>query len=722
VFNFFSKTKLFFVFLLGFNSYGFDSFIPDEIKIPEGIEKRTESQIKSIFLSLEKQYNNKTANLWRLKYHQALLLEKKDRNFFCETMKELSQISSFPLKSLSLIKSYSLCSFDHKITFDPSSFPDWLRRSLAKAFYERRKFFDDPEQTFKATLYLGEHSPYKEERISFLKHALFLTSSLKSNQALNHKKIQELLYKLSPSLYPEPQEKDYFVVAKDFKENRKFKQAISYYIKVLNSNLFSFDDKNGAFKDLGHIYSLMRNREKRIRNAQQWASWLLKENSPESLKIYYRKKLEIARQKWNIDENKKAIEILTSLLKEEGSKIIENEILFLRASVYLQEDQEELSLEDFNQVIENLLDKKNQEQEKVLSESLWKKAWIYRKRKEYKKSLENFALLKENTNNPYTYDKALFWMAKTYEDLGKMILSCLVFKDLVKEGPYGYYRLIAYDKLGKKIQVKNKENRVIGNKKDHDLIYWLTLFKENELIALFLEQKYSSVFNESKKLNLENNLETLFFLNKTKKYLKAFTFFNTIDSEIRKELINNYTFLLFPLDFYEMVKKTSQSDEISLAFLLSIIRQESAFNPRARSQADAFGLMQLIPSSALQAARENKIPYKNYKNLYNPSTNISLGSAHLKKLLRKYDNNFILVVAAYNAGGRVVDRWARELGHWSPLEFIENIPYEETRNYVRLVIRNYVFYHNLLSKNPEDWFPDYLLQEESLKKVFSKCF
>ena len=146
------------------------------------------------------------------------------------------------------------------------------------------------------------------------------------------------------------------------------------------------------------------------------------------------------------------------------------------------------------------------------------------------------------------------------------------------------------------------------------------------------------------------------------------------------------------------------------ALIFSIIRQESAFNVRARSTADAFGLMQLIPSTARQTAKKNKIPYRNFRDLYFPSKNILLGTAYIKSLLQKYDNNFSFSVSAYNAGSTPVNRWREELKEFDTLEWIENIPYEETRTYVRLLIRNYVFYYNLLENKNKNWFPEWIIQ------------
>ena len=216
-------------------------------------------------------------------------------------------------------------------------------------------------------------------------------------------------------------------------------------------------------------------------------------------------------------------------------------------------------------------------------------------------------------------------------------------------------------------------------------------------------------FVNQKNQTKEDWLRMILLLTKAKQYLKIFQSLEKMDESVRIEFLKKYVHLLFPLDFSKEVERASKRWNIPQAFVFAIVRQESAFNIKARSLADAFGLMQLIPSTARQTARRFKIPYRGYRDLYNPSKNILLGAAHLKRLLQIYDNRFIFSVAAYNAGRTPLDKWKRNVENFEPLEFIENIPYEETRSYVRLIIRNYIFYHNELD-NTEDWFPDWLIQ------------
>ena len=143
------------------------------------------------------------------------------------------------------------------------------------------------------------------------------------------------------------------------------------------------------------------------------------------------------------------------------------------------------------------------------------------------------------------------------------------------------------------------------------------------------------------------------------------------------------------------------------------MRQESAFNPKARSFADAFGLLQLIPEVAQRANKKIEGTYKNADDLFNPQLNIKLGSYYLKQQWELYNNRFILASASYNATDRAIKSWIKTRYDGDTLQFIEDIPYEETRNYVKLVMRNYIFYKLINSDGKID-FPEYCLQMKTL--------
>jgi soluble lytic murein transglycosylase len=129
---------------------------------------------------------------------------------------------------------------------------------------------------------------------------------------------------------------------------------------------------------------------------------------------------------------------------------------------------------------------------------------------------------------------------------------------------------------------------------------------------------------------------------------------------------------------------------------MGLIRQESAFIENARSSADARGLMQILPATASRLARQARIPHYSAKKLFQAETNIALGTRYLAFLVRRYGKTE-LALAAYNAGSTRVDLWLKEFGNVNMPEFVEKIPFYETRNYIKQVVSNRALYGLLTS-------------------------
>jgi soluble lytic murein transglycosylase len=133
------------------------------------------------------------------------------------------------------------------------------------------------------------------------------------------------------------------------------------------------------------------------------------------------------------------------------------------------------------------------------------------------------------------------------------------------------------------------------------------------------------------------------------------------------------------------------------AVIYALVRQESAFDSRAISRAGARGLMQLMPGTALRVARQLKLPYSRRRLTRDPQYNLRLGQSYLANMLEDYDGSLILALSAYNAGPLRVERWLRRNGDPGPniyaaIDWIESIPFTETRNYVQRVLENHTVY------------------------------
>ncbi len=149
-----------------------------------------------------------------------------------------------------------------------------------------------------------------------------------------------------------------------------------------------------------------------------------------------------------------------------------------------------------------------------------------------------------------------------------------------------------------------------------------------------------------------------------------------------------YWRILFPEAYWSQIKASAAANGLDPYMVASLIRQESEFNPQAISNKSAYGLMQLLPSVGRSMAKAEGIKHFETNQLLDPNVNIQLGCRYLKQTMDKFGGQPEYVFAAYNAGdARVVD-WRSGAGEQSIDEFVESIPFTETRDYVQAILRN----------------------------------
>jgi soluble lytic murein transglycosylase len=156
----------------------------------------------------------------------------------------------------------------------------------------------------------------------------------------------------------------------------------------------------------------------------------------------------------------------------------------------------------------------------------------------------------------------------------------------------------------------------------------------------------------------------------------------------------------FPTDIPEF-KMLSGARPVERALMMALARQESEFNPAAKSRAGARGLMQLMPATARMMARVNKIPYRR-SSLTDPAYNAKLGTSYMRRLLDRFDESYIMMLAGYNAGPGRVGQWIELFGDprkpsVDPVDWVERIPFTETRIYVHKIMESLQVYRAILN-------------------------
>ena len=360
--------------------------------------------------------------------------------------------------------------------------------------------------------------------------------------------------------------------------------------------------------------------------------------------------------------------------------------------------------------------------EDKLDETIFQLLWsdiLYSKYTNAVATIEKFKLIKNYTQ--YN-SKVKFWIAYTLYKNGEEELSKHLFTTLTESSPLNFYAIISYKKLLDIFDVEDKKkllNKYSEGKSPKmprnssytvefqasmkRLSLWLDLnldsFSNNEVSEIISRDKHF-VFKKNAKVVDVNSKELRKLLiiklvnmfTNEKKYLHSF---KLVHQSLNKNLFELDAFTiknLFPFQYLKKIKKIDTT--IDPLVVLSLIRQESAFNPHAKSHVGARGLMQLMPATARQYKKNVKTSH-----LKRPDLNIKIGIKYLKKLFKRYDGNLIYTLSAYNAGESRVKRWKKNIFvNEDPMVTIESIPFKETRKYVKLIYRN-IFFYNLLSKN-----------------------
>lgn len=189
-----------------------------------------------------------------------------------------------------------------------------------------------------------------------------------------------------------------------------------------------------------------------------------------------------------------------------------------------------------------------------------------------------------------------------------------------------------------------------------------------------------------------------------KEWLDAIRLMDSLPRSYRNSLPQGFERMFFPREHENLVFDYAKRLGVDPDFIFALIRQESVFNPKAQSPVGAAGLMQLMPATArvemsklskgyigIQKRQKFIRAMQDRSNLLDPELNVALGVHHVFRLLSIYKSP-VFMLAAYNASPTAAEKWSRQISFDDPLIGIERIPYQETRSYVKLIMRNYFYY------------------------------
>lgn len=331
----------------------------------------------------------------------------------------------------------------------------------------------------------------------------------------------------------------------------------------------------------------------------------------------------------------------------------------------------------------------------LIQTAFWEIAWQSYQGGDYKIASAYFKRLLNDRNRR---EKSLYWYSRSLRAAGEIIDAEKAIATLVSEFPFGYYTLTYGKDLSlQSTQVFSPEEMA------KEIPTESTGFdRAKVLIDMGLYPEARRELAWTRRRTAEN---ATVVAGLARLYLKMGDFNRSsalIDTDkLHKPGRKGITEwgIAYPLAFSENVSGNAAEFTISESIIYSIMRAESNYSPSARSPAGALGLMQVMPATAAAIAKSGG-EHGIREQLTRPEINISLGVRHLHDLLNLYGGDLVLAVAAYNAGAGNVNRWLKKFGNLPKDLFIENIPFAETREYVKKVLACAEIYNKLYRTGP----------------------
>jgi len=561
--------------------------------------------------------------------------------------------------------------------------------------------------------------------------------------------LQEL-YNIAPRLNPRPAPQDYYDTARDFEANREFKAARRLYQKIYQDHARKIEERVMALERYKQTFRLERAmdkyrqqfwpqrvfltqaREIRQKEKQQLRQSTCKLRDAKSStgktkakdKIAVRvcgkvsrktqnqidrldKEMAYLRDKFMDNEIMRARAFWTNNQIDLASKILKNMqstafqqrwhptgtekalINWYLGQIALEQGKRDLALKYYQKALqENITD------EKLRDDISWTLGLGHYLKADYAKAITIWQELLKKTRNQVLKERLALWLGQSLAAQGEAAEATRLWAQLQDDDLHGFYGISAQYKRGESFApLKMRQPQ---ESTPWPTLEWLKRVGEFKLAHQYLAERL-------KKIKSAKDL---------KKYLKLCLEIEWFDKGLalfygagpyKRAILEDDLDLAYPAPYQEQIAPLAAKYKVPLSLIYAVMRQESGLNRYAISAAHAYGLMQLTPETATLVARKHKIPYHNFNDLFNPRINAELGVAYLKDLLDQFKGHLIPAICSYNANMSAVKTWLKRKPA-DNLLFIEMIPYQETRQYVKAVLRNMVIYQQLL-QDEEFKFP-----------------
>ncbi len=372
--------------------------------------------------------------------------------------------------------------------------------------------------------------------------------------------------------------------------------------------------------------------------------------------------------------------------------------LYLKAAVYEEMGERDKAVSSYRETAE----KYPRSPQKPAA--LWSAGWVLYQKRDYPGAVREWDRLQESAPPVRWLEKALYWKSRALEKAGQTAKGEENRARLLKDFPHSYYSGLAPDGRSPANGLKGRYPALMDRSLSPIAELKTVRLEKGRLLVRLNLLSMAAAELEGAEEEAGNGDEVWLEISRIYREAEEYYRSNLLVrrklnfkplSERLSEREKIAYLLAYPVGDASLINRYAQERNLDPALLCALILEESRFQAGAVSAAGARGLMQLVPVTAQKVARELKIQRVSGDQLFDPGMNVRLGSWYLAKMLEEFGGKTHLALAAYNAGPHMVRKWLAGCRSKSEDEFVESIPYSETRNYVIRVITSARIYRAL---------------------------
>lgn len=470
-------------------------------------------------------------------------------------------------------------------------------------------------------------------------------------------------------------------------QNKNYRLAIQQFQKFLNRVGSDHSHVESALIKLLTMYKRLNNKQKQLR----YLELISRHRKADPQKFPYSPKwlLELAKFHWNEERPEITKKYLDLLIRWPYHRYLWNGY-FILAKIAAEN-------KDFQKAKEYVdLSLATNIRPEVEEEMAYLRGWYAYRAADYHSAIARFKQFRRDYADSDTLDTVTYWLAHTYRKMGETAKANNTFDEIAEKNPYSYYGIRSLYHLKKRREPIRFKNQFVFrySKRAYEGEHIPPFLKGEKLIHLGFATDGIDELRSATTLpaffdtpwSFQYYISLLYHLGKD--YISSFIILNELQKKYLEDLPDEHLLLLYPKQYWDLIQKYAQKFSLDPFFILSVMRQESAFDPNAVSPADAMGLLQMTPYMGQVMAKRLKRKWKK-NDLLDPEKNLLYCAFYLSHLIKKFNGNLVFALAAYNANEEALQKWVKRYWTNDIEEFIEEIPYKETRSYVKLIMRNY---------------------------------